>query len=535
MIEIENNKPKGPVTILGQAYFEETLIARPNGVGDADGIDYDTETFQWLRDGEEIAGATSRTYNVTDADIGAQLSVRYTYMDFGGTLEVLTSDPETAVPPAGTPIPEDTGPYNPLIVLGDALVGERLTARPNAVFDKNGIDDSTITYQWLRNGEVIPGATEQSYDVTEADVSAKICVVFAYDDLLGTPKSLTSNEKPEVAIPDDFQFVLDDADEGVEEDVDEVTEGADEAVEEDVDEATEIVELVGTSDDDLLIATAGLEWIKGHDGTDTAFFSGDQSHYSLVLGKDGVSVSDHRTDGFGAIALDSIELIDFDVSLGAVDGPINLDSFRSHTDLNAEDLFSIVEMYIAYFNRAPDALGLNFWGTAFANGTSLEEMAALFADQDETREPYTDDTDNTDFVTAIYKNVLGRDVDQAGLEFWVSALDQDALARNQFVLKVLQGAKSELKVEEGSDFVDLQLADRAYLENKVDIGAYFSVHKGMSDLENALAVMDLYNGSQESVDDAVAVIDGYYSDALDPTGGEFLLQLVGVLDDPFAA
>ncbi|WP_292306646.1 hypothetical protein [Marivita sp.] len=95
-----NNTPKGPVTILGDAYVGETLIARPNGIGDADGIDYLTETFQWLRDGTAIQGATGRTYDVTLADVGTQLSIRYTYFDFGGTLEILTSDPEPAVPPA---------------------------------------------------------------------------------------------------------------------------------------------------------------------------------------------------------------------------------------------------------------------------------------------------------------------------------------------------------------------------------------------------------------------------------------------------
>ena len=35
-------------------------------------------------------------------------------------------------------------------------------------------------------------------------------------------------------------------------------------------------------------------------------------------------------------------------------------------------------------------------------------------------------------------------------------------------------------------------------------------------------------------DDAVAAIDGYYAEALDPNEGEFLMPVVGVLDNPFA-
>jgi len=32
----------------------------------------------------------------------------------------------------------------------------------------------------------------------------------------------------------------------------------------------------------------------------------------------------------------------------------------------------------------------------------------------------------------------------------------------------------------------------------------------------------------------VAAVDGFHADALDPDDGEFLMPLVGVLDDPFA-
>lgn len=502
-----NHSPKGPVTILGYAYVGETLIARPNGIGDADGIDYDTATFQWLRDGQVIADATSRTYSVSLSDVGKQLSIRYTYMDFGGTLEVLTSDPEPAVPAAGTPLPEDNGPYNPLMILGDARVGEALTARPNAVTDTNGIDYGTASFQWLRDGEIIQNATAQSYHVTDADIGAEISVIYSYADLSGASKSLTSNPEPAVETPAPVEP--------------EPAPPVDDSL------------LIGTSDADTLTASAGLKRISGQEDTDTAFFPGDQSHYTIILGPDGVSVADHRTFGLGTIALDDVELIDFGTEIDAFSGPINLDRFSSHTDLDRSDLEDIIELYIAYFNRAPDAIGLNFWGTAFTEGTSLEDMALLFADQVETREIYTQDTSNDDFAALVYNNVLGRTPDQAGLEFWARALDSEAVSRDQFILKVLQGARSDLKLDNGYEFAKQQMADRAFLESKVDLGAQFAVHRGMSDVDNASAVMALFDGSQNSLNEAVAAIDSYYQDALDPNTGEFLLQIVGVLDTPF--
>ena len=160
-------------------------------------------------------------------------------------------------------------------------------------------------------------------------------------------------------------------------------------------------------------------------------------------------------------------------------------------------------------------------------------MALLFADQDETRSTYPDGTSNADFTAEVYGNVLGRSADQAGLIFWTNALDSGAVSRDELILQVLDGARSPLQIERGLDFVQQQIADRNYLENKIDIGALYAVHKGMSDVAQAEAVMALYDGTASSIIASVDAIDTFYRDAIDPSDGTFLLQVVGVLDNPF--
>ncbi|WP_439124731.1 hypothetical protein [Marivita sp.] len=113
-------------------------------------------------------------------------------------------------------------------------------------------------------------------------------------------------------------------------------------------------------------------------------------------------------------------------------------------------------------------------------------------------------------------------------------MESGTVSRDQFILQILDGVHAPLKVDQGHDFVLQQLADQDYLKNKVDIGAQFAVHRGMSDVANATAVMELFNGSQDSIFDAVTAIDNFYMDSLDPNDGEFLLQIVGVFDNPFA-
>lgn len=275
--------------------------------------------------------------------------------------------------------------------------------------------------------------------------------------------------------------------------------------------------LIGGAGDDTLFGDAGDDTLDGGPGFDTANF-GSTDLISFVFSPEGLTVIDRNPNGSGTDFLTNIELL-----VGSDGATLNLELFDRTASLTAPDLETLIEFYIAYFNRAPDAYGLNFWGTAFANGTTLEEMATLFVDQDETRETYPAGTFNNDFVTAVYENVLGRIPDQAGFDFWVDMLnrsEETGVTRDQFILDVLRG------VEDGT-------SDRAYLDNKVDVGAYFAVHRGMSDVDNASAAMALYVGTQSSIDDAVSSIDNYYQDILDENSSDFIWQVVGVLDNPY--
>lgn len=90
-----NHAPTGPMGILGPDAPEPgtLLTGRPNAIVDRDGMNWRDGTFQWLRDGVVIVGATAKTYRVTKEDEGAEITVRFSYTDFGGTHESVTSKP----------------------------------------------------------------------------------------------------------------------------------------------------------------------------------------------------------------------------------------------------------------------------------------------------------------------------------------------------------------------------------------------------------------------------------------------------------
>jgi Domain of unknown function (DUF4347) len=91
-----NDAPVGLPAITGTVTEDQTLTADTSGISDADGLG--AFSYQWLRNGVAMGGATANTYILGDADVGALMTVRVTYTDTQGTAEgPLTSAPTAAV------------------------------------------------------------------------------------------------------------------------------------------------------------------------------------------------------------------------------------------------------------------------------------------------------------------------------------------------------------------------------------------------------------------------------------------------------
>lgn len=79
-------------------------------------------------------------------------------------------------------------------------------------------------------------------------------------------------------------------------------------------------------------------------------------------------------------------------------------------------------IYQAAFDRNPDLGGLEFWINLIDGGTSLGSVSAGFIASSEFAEIYGTDVSDLEFVSRLYQNVLGRDGEQAGIEFWTEYL-----------------------------------------------------------------------------------------------------------------
>jgi hypothetical protein len=158
-----------PAVITGETKIGRTIKAS-EPQWDQSGV---TTTFQWLRDGADIADATTASYALTGDDFGTTIMVRAT-----GTNSLMlpgTSDSAAVEPEMGDAITPVTRP----VVTGSTAVGGTLTTTDGTW----GEPVPTFEYQWYRSrpsgsgSQRIEGAGTASYSPIAADAGRKIVAI----------------------------------------------------------------------------------------------------------------------------------------------------------------------------------------------------------------------------------------------------------------------------------------------------------------------------------------------------------------------
>ena len=98
----------GKPGITGAAQVGMTLTAGTADIMDTDGLNTPGYTYQWLRAGSNISGATSNTYTLTSSDYGQTIKVKVDFTDDGSNAESLTSAETLPVAPVAATCPTDT-------------------------------------------------------------------------------------------------------------------------------------------------------------------------------------------------------------------------------------------------------------------------------------------------------------------------------------------------------------------------------------------------------------------------------------------
>lgn len=306
--------------------------------------------------------------------------------------------------------------------------------------------------------------------------------------------------------------------------------------------------LRGFGGDDTFVGLDGDDDFIGDAGTDKAILEGGFGRYILTLdgGRSTITVADKQPNGTGTDTLDSVELIEFGDGFSfSGDGVFDLRELSGAVGLSQDMLLTFVEMYVAYFDRAPDALGLFYWGTRLAEGMGLGEIAQSFFFQEETFSLYPElrgnlsDLDAGFFdrlVTDTYDKLLERAPDEAGRLFWIGELEAGRVQLGEFVLAVINGAKNFSDPNASPAQIAQAQADAQTVADKGQIGYAFAVENGMNDVENARDVMGTYDvlARASSIEAAETLIAEYRAVAEGADSSEVIVEISGLGEDPFA-
>ncbi|SEJ48001.1 Hemolysin-type calcium-binding repeat-containing protein [Azotobacter beijerinckii] len=197
--------------------------------------------------------------------------------------------------------------------------------------------------------------------------------------------------------------------------------------------------LSGGNGNDTLITSGGDDWVSGDRGNDSISTGAGNDTIVTGLGRDTIDAG----EGFDVVEFggDVENFRFFDIGHGDLlvhnkPSPANSAVISDAEFLQFNDNESIVvvgnpdeasamRLYDALFDRDADAGGAQYWLDQVDNGTSLTDIANGFLSSAEFQDT-NGSLDNAAFVDLLYQNALDRPADEAGKEFWVSALDSGA-------------------------------------------------------------------------------------------------------------
>ena len=265
------------------------------------------------------------------------------------------------------------------------------------------------------------------------------------------------------------------------------------------------------------------QWVGGYNGTsrDNSFTGGGGRTLNGGEGSDAVtyasSLKGHRlVEGAGGLELRTTSgnqlvntLLDVE-KLQFSDFTVNLTVQKAAAGISPANLKLLEELYVAFFNRVPDADGLEYWIGQLKSGMSVGQIADAFYNagvQYSALTGYSASMSNADFVNVVYRNVLGRSqgADDEGLAYWSARLDSGAETKGALVQSIL-GSAHTFKGNATWGWV------ANLLDNKAMVADTFAVDMGLN-----------YLSPQQSISKGMQI-----AAAVTPTDTNAAIALIGV-------
>lgn len=207
-----------------------------------------------------------------------------------------------------------------------------------------------------------------------------------------------------------------------------------------------------------------------------ATFSGNRGDYAISAASTGTGytlTSRSSNQRFNVIGADNLRFVDMTVNLGIANKAAVFGQYRTR---------EVIELYMAFFNRVPDANTLGAWIDRMLGGQTLAQVAeSMYAEavQEPDATGYSASMITTEFVLAVYKRVFGlADASAppvADVEAWSNRIGKGGISRAAMVLAML----AETRGASGSSSLAMPSVV-ALLDNRITTSEYFAIQHGLS-------------------------------------------------------
>lgn len=182
--------------------------------------------------------------------------------------------------------------------------------------------------------------------------------------------------------------------------------------------------LIGTAASETFVPAGGNDFVDGGAGVDTVLLSAaGPADVSLRVAAGNVVVTALNGGADGSNTLANVEILSF---AGTVD-----------TGVNA----TLGRLYESVLGRAPDAEGQTFWAGVIDGGIPIASVAHEILSSAEAQQAHGTLTIQQ-FVEMLYQNVLGRQADTGGLDWWTAALQNGGLDRAGLLLEFINSPEN---------------------------------------------------------------------------------------------
>lgn len=156
----------------------------------------------------------------------------------------------------------------------------------------------------------------------------------------------------------------------------------------------------------------------------------------------------------------------------------------------ADTTTQVEQLYVAYFSRAADPAGLQYWsGVLNSAADGIQQISANFAASAEYKAAYSGKT-NDQIVNTVYLNLFGRAAETAGLNYWSDLLNKKLITIDNVVTQIAAGAQGNDSVAY-SGKVAVSKVITAHIDTQAEISAYSGAAANKIVIDYVAEVKDL--------------------------------------------